>query len=130
MGASRSLPAVVKPKMVLIVRTDVKMTPGKIAAQCAHAAVALYQSGLKSQQSVFLKSWLILGQPKIVLRVDSNCESALKNVYSAAKNKNLNACMIYDAGRTQIESGTLTVVGVGPNNSSDVDEITKKFKLL
>lgn len=130
MGASRSLPAVIKPKMVLIVRTDVKMTPGKIAAQCAHAAVTLYQSGLKSQQSVFLKSWLILGQPKIVLRVDSNCESALQNVYSAAKNKNLNTCMIYDAGRTQVQSGTLTVVGIGPNNSSDVDELTKKFKLL
>lgn len=130
MGASKSLPAVVKPKMVLIVRTDVKMSPGKIAAQCAHAAVTLYESGTKSRQTPFLKLWLILGQPKIVLRVDSNCESALKNVYSAARHKNLNACLIYDAGKTQVPTGTLTVVGVGPNNSSDVDEITKKFKLL
>ena len=39
-------------KMVLVVRTDLKMTKGKAAAQCAHAAVACYKSIARSNPEV------------------------------------------------------------------------------
>ena len=32
-------------KMVLLVRTDLGMAKGKVAAQCAHAALACYKKG-------------------------------------------------------------------------------------
>lgn len=116
-----------RTKMVIIVRTDLNMTHGKVASQCAHAAVTLYDAANRSG-NVVLKSWLLSGQPKIVLR-GSN-EKELRRLYDVAKGKKLNACLIFDAGRTQIDSGTLTVVGIGPNKVEDVDEITKDLRLL
>ncbi|KAK9702409.1 Peptidyl-tRNA hydrolase PTH2 [Popillia japonica] len=116
-------------KMVIIVRTDLKMGQGKIATQCAHAAVSLCNLASKSFKNE-LKWWLSCGQPKIVLRVSENCEETLKLLYEQAKANKLNACLIYDAGRTQIEQGTLTTLGIGPNSKEDVDKLTKNFKLL
>ena len=36
---------------------------------------------------------------------------------------------VRDAGRTQVEAGSLTVVGIGPGPSLVVDTITKGLKL-
>lgn len=116
-------------KMVILVRTDLKMGQGKIATQCAHAAVSLCDIASNSFKNE-LKCWLKSGQPKIVLKVSENCESTLKVVYKKAKDSNLNTYLVYDAGRTQLEKGTLTVLGIGPNKKEDIDAITKDFKLL
>jgi peptidyl-tRNA hydrolase len=40
------------------------------------------------------------------------------------------ARIIHDAGRTQIASGSATVLGVGPAPKSMVDQVTKHLKLL
>jgi peptidyl-tRNA hydrolase len=40
------------------------------------------------------------------------------------------AKIIHDAGRTQIASGTATVLGVGPGPRSMIDKITGGLKLL
>lgn len=51
-------------KLVLVVRTDLKMGKGKIAAQCSHATLKAYK-----QSSVYnkpmLKAWEKIGQPKV-----------------------------------------------------------------
>ncbi|KAJ3635917.1 hypothetical protein MTP99_008787 [Tenebrio molitor] len=114
-------------KMVIIVRSDLNMGKGKIASQAAHAAVSLYASAAKSS-SPHLKTWLFCGQPKVVLKVDSH--AALTDLYDNAITHKLNACAIYDAGRTQLHRGTLTAVGFGPDRVEDVDELTKSLKLL
>lgn len=116
-------------KMVLIVRADLKMGPGKMAAQCSHAAVGLYASARKNNEAM-LKNWELNGQPKIVLKVTDNAESTLKALYENAKQQNINAHLVFDAGRTQVESGTLTVLGLGPHSSEDIDKLTKNLKLL
>lgn len=54
-------------KLVLIVRNDLKMGKGKVAAQCAHAAVAAYKQAKK--HPAVLKSWENCGQTKITLKV-------------------------------------------------------------
>jgi PTH2 family peptidyl-tRNA hydrolase len=38
--------------------------------------------------------------------------------------------MISDAGRTQVDPGTITVLGVGPDASEKINKITGSFKLL
>lgn len=59
-------------KQVFLVRTDISMTKGKIAAQCAHAAVMSFQ---RSQAAPRLRAlaakWEAVGQPKVVLKVPS-----------------------------------------------------------
>ena len=54
--------------MVLIVRTDLGMTKGKAAAQCAHAALACYKKALKSAPEV-LAAWEKTGQAKVTSRL-------------------------------------------------------------
>lgn len=47
-----------------------------------------------------------------------------------ARSLGLTAEVIQDAGRTQIEAGSMTVLGVGPAPKSLVDQITGGLKLL
>ncbi|KAJ8965488.1 hypothetical protein NQ314_004075 [Rhamnusium bicolor] len=115
--------------MVIIIRTDLKMGRGKIASQTAHAAVLLYKSSIENSNP-HLKTWLNYGQPKVVLKIDSNCESDMKNIYNLALKNNLNSCIVRDAGKTQVGIGTLTAVGIGPNRADEIDKITNGFKLL
>lgn len=114
-------------KMSLVVRTDLKMTTGKIGSQCAHAAVICYQQALKKKPD-HLKAWVSLGQPKIVLRVA--CEEDLKNLVLLANDKSIVTGEVHDAGKTQVKAGTITVVGIGPDTVENVDAITKSLKVL
>lgn len=50
----------------MVVRNDLGMGKGKIAAQCAHAAVGCVERA-KKKDSPFLKNWMFQGQPKIVV---------------------------------------------------------------
>ncbi len=53
-------------KLVLVVRADLGMGRGKVAAQAAHAAVA---AALAAIGTAAFRAWLQDGQPKVVLRV-------------------------------------------------------------
>lgn len=118
-----------RTKMVFLVRTDLQMGKGKIASQVAHAAILLYKESIKNQNPL-LNTWLRWGQPKIVLKIDKNCESALQEVYEKAFKNNLTVCKVLDAGKTQVDQGSVTVIGIGPNKAEEIDEITNGFKLL
>ena len=56
------------PKFVMVVRNDLKMGKGKLAAQCCHAAVGAYEDA-KKKNPAGLSSWKRVGQPKIVVKV-------------------------------------------------------------
>lgn len=57
-------------------------------------------------------------------------EEELLTLQAVAQSLGVTAEVIADAGRTQIESGSLTVLGVGPAPKSVVDQITGGLKLL
>ena len=113
-------------KMVLVVRTDLGMGKGKAAAQCAHAAVGCYKKALKENPKM-LKQWEMFGQTKVTVKGES--EEQLIELRSMAKAQGITACLIHDAGRTQIQSGTATVLGIGPAPSEMLDAITGHLKL-
>ncbi len=46
-------------KMILVVRTDLKMGKGKVAAQCSHAAVSAYKQ-VQRRNPELLKQWEVL----------------------------------------------------------------------
>ncbi|KAF3911441.1 hypothetical protein ABW20_dc0104602 [Dactylellina cionopaga] len=114
-------------KMILCVRTDLGMTKGKIAAQCGHATLACYKT-VTRHAPLLLKRWEYLGQAKIALKVDS--EEELLMLQAQAMSLGLVAKVIRDAGRTQIASGSATVLGIGPAPKSVVNQITGHLKLL
>jgi len=115
-------------KMVLVVRTDLSMGKGKAAAQCAHAAVDLYKKASKHTPKL-VRQWETFGQAKVALKAPEGGEEALKLLQNKAKGEGLASVIIRDAGRTQIESGTATVLGIGPGPSDIVDKVTGHLKL-
>ncbi|CAA9959868.1 hypothetical protein CFE70_003311 [Pyrenophora teres f. teres 0-1] len=116
-------------KMVLVVRTDLGMTKGKIGAQCGHATLACYKHFLRhSPNSEILKRWEKLGQAKVALQVKS--EDDMQLLQAQALSLGLVAHIIHDAGRTQIASGSATVLGIGPAPKSVIDQVTGHLKLL
>jgi len=113
-------------KMVLVVRTDLGMSSGKIAAQCSHAALACYKT-LLAKNSTMLRQWERAGQMKVALQCEN--EEELLVLQAQAQSLNLCARSIQDAGRTQIAAGSRTVLGItGPARL--INQITGKLRLL
>ncbi|KAI1780523.1 PTH2-domain-containing protein [Hypoxylon cercidicola] len=129
-------PANEECKLVLVVRTDLGMTKGKIAAQCSHATLACYKTLSRAAQrnpssspeARLLQRWERRGQAKIAVQVKSEAE--LLELMGKARSLGITAEVIQDAGRTQIDPGSLTVLGVGPAPKSLVDKVTGGLKLL
>ncbi|KAH7382125.1 peptidyl-tRNA hydrolase PTH2-domain-containing protein [Pyrenochaeta sp. MPI-SDFR-AT-0127] len=116
-------------KMVLVVRTDLGMTKGKIGAQCGHATLACYKHFLRhAPNSTILKRWEHMGQAKVALQVKS--EEELEILQAQAVSLGIVAHVIHDAGRTQIASGSATVLGIGPAPKGVIDQVTGHLKLL
>lgn len=118
-------------KLALVVRGDLKMSKGKTAAQCAHAAVICVQDSQESNNErhrELLQSWLAMGQPKIVLKVD-NYEELMK-LQEESSRKGVTAALVQDAGRTQLAAGTATVLGIGPDTVENIDKLVGHLKLL
>lgn len=109
-------------KQVIIVRQDLKLGKGKLCGQVAHASISAYEN------SKFKKEWIEQGQKKVVVKC-KNLEELLE-IYEKAKINKLPVALIQDAGLTQISEGTITCVGIGPDDEKKIDNITGNLKLL
>lgn len=113
--------------MVIVVRSDLKMSKGKIAAQVAHAAVSCAFASKKVDTKIFNK-WYSEGQKKVVLKADSL--DILYKIKNTADSAHLVNFMVTDAGRTEIPSGTITCIAIGPTENSALDAITGDLLML
>lgn len=111
-------------KQVIVLRTDLEIGKGKLAAQACHASV---RAVLKSDKKT-VDEWDSEGAKKVVLKVDS--EAKLKQIYQLSAKAKLVSVLISDAGLTQLKPGTKTAVAVGPDSEAKIDKITGKLKLL
>jgi peptidyl-tRNA hydrolase, PTH2 family len=116
-----------KYKQVIILRTDLKMKTGKKVAQGCHASLIAYQLA-KRQSPGAVNRWQREGQRKIALKIRT--KEKLVQIYQQAKDLNLPASLVQDAGLTQLEPGSKTAVGIGPALESKIDRITGNLKLL
>src|SRR5271157_2872921 len=114
-------------KQARVVRTDIKMGLGKLAAQVAHASLMSYFESEKADSDVAAE-WLREGEKKIVLKVAD--EKDLEKLFAAFKFKKVPCALVNDAGLTQLPPGTKTALGIGPWNSSEIDAFTSALKLL
>jgi peptidyl-tRNA hydrolase, PTH2 family len=111
-------------KLALVVRADLGMGRGKIAAQAAHAAVAAVLDSGEAE----LAAWLAEGQPKVVLKVTTG--EHLLDLARQARAGGLEVQVVQDAGRTQIPAGTPTCCAIGPSDDRRIDEVTGGLSLL
>ena len=113
-------------KQVIVVRTDLDMGKGKIAAQVGHACVLGAEHVRKSNPEWFTEWWS--GQEKVVVKVSSLKE--LEEVKQGAIELGLPWSEVTDAGHTQIAPGTTTCISVGPAPEERIDKITGELSLL
>jgi PTH2 family peptidyl-tRNA hydrolase len=114
-------------KQVLVFRSDLKLSKGKVAAQAGHAAVAAAEEARKKHQT-WWRAWITEGQCKIAVKVKS--EKELLELERKAKELELPCALIVDRGLTEIPPGTITCLGIGPAPAEKVDKITGMFPLL
>ncbi|MGZ4919765.1 MAG: peptidyl-tRNA hydrolase Pth2 [Halobacteriota archaeon] len=111
-------------KQCLIIRSDLKLTSGKVAVQLAHAAVAAYERS----DRIVKRRWYNEGQKKVALKVPT-----LKELYelkSIAEARGLVTALVVDAGLTEVPPGTVTALGIGPEKEEELDKVTSDLKLL
>ena len=116
-------------KQVILIRTDLNMSKGKIAAQAAHASVECVLKALKSKEAEKkVKDWHNKGMMKIALKVEN--EKELYKYIQQAKDEGMTTSTITDAGHTFVEPGTVTCGCIGPDEVERIDRITGKLKIL
>lgn len=113
-------------KLVVVVRDDLKISPGKMAAQVGHAAVSCALRAKEKDKKLF-SNWMDEGQRKVVLKIGTL--SDLDRIERMADSAGLITSRIIDAGLTEVPSGTVTCLGIGPSRGSDIDKITGNLKL-
>lgn len=132
-----------RSKMMIVMRRDLKMRKGKIAAQAGHACIdaiiaALCKEGrlndfemtsegmiLKNNRNerTPLSDWFEYGCAKICVYVDS--EEELLNIAKKAEEKGIIASVITDAGMTEFHGvPTKTCLALEPLPDDIADELT------
>ncbi|MBE6576461.1 MAG: aminoacyl-tRNA hydrolase [Ruminococcaceae bacterium] len=137
-----------KSKMMIVMRRDLKMRKGKIAAQAGHACIdavlmALTREGRLGDLEMIsggmelkptdkpassLSDWFTHGCAKICVYVDS--EDALLEIAQKAEERGIIASVITDAGMTEFHGiPTKTCLALEPLPAEIADELTGSLPL-
>jgi PTH2 family peptidyl-tRNA hydrolase len=111
-------------KQVIVLRRDLEISEGKKCVQSAHASLGAYE---KADEEI-IKKWNSEGQKKVVLEVDS--EKDILELFKKAKKEKIPCFLVKDAGLTEVEPGTITALGLGPEEEEKLDKITGGLRLL
>ncbi len=123
-------------KQVLVIRKDLKMRKGKIAAQAAHASMKVFFDKGTITRGIMhipleetMEEWVNGIFTKICVSVNSEAE--LMEIYNQAVGAGLPCSLIQDCGLTEFDGvPTYTAVAIGPAKNADIDVITKQLSLL
>lgn len=126
-------------KQVIVVRKDLNMRKGKLAAQVAHASMAFItrkmvgDEGGKGIYEISLtpaeNEWLASSFTKVVVGVNS--EDELRELIVKSQKSGITAHEIIDNGRTEFHGvPTLTCAAFGPSYPEALDALTGHLKLL
>lgn len=118
-------------KQLIIVRKELGMNKGKLAAQVAHASLGAVLKMAKKEdrnytldcyENMDLDNWLNGSFAKVVLSVRS--EEELKECYELARKHGFPCAYIEDNGTTVFNGvKTATCLGIGPVASKELDAV-------
>lgn len=116
-------------KMVFVVNTELKMGVGKIAAQVGHAVLGLYCALQNSSVQVIsdTATWEVNGGRKVVLQGKDT--DHLIALHMLATEQHIPCHSVMDAGLTQVEEGSLTVLALFGSDEV-LDSLTGDLKVL
>lgn len=114
-------------KQVIVFRSDLTLSKGKIAAQAGHAAVSAAEEARRHHKEWWI-AWLNEGQRKIAVKVKN--EKELLNLEKSARELALPCFLVVDKGLTEIPPDTITCLGIGPAPAEKIDRITGTLPLL
>lgn len=114
-------------KQVIVVRTDLGMSTGKLVAQACHASIGSAEEVRRRNRGLW-KSWLEEGGRKIVVGVGS--KEQLLGICNRAGDLGIPRYLVEDRGLTEIPPGSITALGVGPERAAKVDRVTGNLPLL
>ena len=138
-----------KPKQMIVMRRDLKMRKGKIAAQAGHACVTAVLAALAREQRLGqvqadetgvvltqdgqsatpLSEWFARGVAKVCVYVDS--EEELLEIDRKAKAAGILSALICDSGLTEFHGQpTYTCLAFEPSLPEKVDPITGELPLF
>ena len=126
-----------EPKQVIVVRKDLNMRKGKIAAQASHASLGAILNNARTYEGNLIvnienpavQEWLTGRFTKVCVSVDS--EEELLDIYNRAIEAKVNVKLIKDAGLTEFNGiATLTCLALGPDYPENIDPISGHLKLL
>ena len=120
-------------KQVIVVRKDLKMPPGKVASQVAHAASAFLQQCFKRGYALTdlpepMQHWLNGPPSRVILTCPDG--DTFVGLRQSCLDAGIEHVVICDAGRTFFDQPTDTTLAIGPWWSEDIDAITGGLKLL
>lgn len=111
-------------KQVIVVRSDLKMSVGKLAAQVAHASLEAYMNSNESN----LKKWEREGVKKVVLKCRGLKE--MLEIEGKARSLKLTTALVTDAGLTELPPETVTCLGIGPDREEEINKVTGSLPML
>ncbi|MFB6265457.1 MAG: peptidyl-tRNA hydrolase Pth2 [Candidatus Nanohaloarchaea archaeon] len=111
-------------KQVIVLRSDLDMSEGKKISQACHASLGAYRNADDSVSN----RWEAEGATKITVKVEG--ERELEERFKEARADKIPAYLVKDAGETELESGTVTALGLGPAPESKLDRITSDLELV
>jgi len=135
-------------KMMIVMRRDLKMRKGKIAAQAGHACIEAILRALQKEkcindfemidgemvlknigkQNTPLSDWFLYGCAKVCVYVDS--EEELLDIAKKAEEKGIIAAVITDAGMTEFHGvPTKTCLALEPLPAEIADQLTGDLPL-
>ena len=114
-------------KQVIVLRSDLKMSKGKMVAQAGHAVISSAEKSRRYHEN-WWKAWMKEGQCKIAVKVKS--EKELLELETQAHRMRLPCILIIDRGLTEVPPGTKTCLGIGPAPAEKIDKLTGALPLL
>ena len=111
-------------------RTDLGMSPGKIASQAGHAYLGAFLQASSSFQNEYHSEFPQHPGTKVCLQA--------KNLYSLfrakqeAEEADIPTYLVTDSGCANFFNGepTITALGLGPATKDQINKITRRFQLM